>query len=98
MKGTVTFQGWALGEANTLSGVDIIIDGDRYGSAQTGFPRSDVAAQYPHIFNSLNSGWRFTMDTTKLINGKHQLTVRAFDLSNKSFEIGSRTFYTANPQ
>jgi len=98
MQGTVVFQGWALGEANTLSGVDIIIDGDRYGSAQTGFPRSDVAAQYPHIFNSLNSGWRFTMDTTKLLNGKHQLTVRAFDLSNKPFEIGSRTFYTANPQ
>ena len=98
MKGTVTFQGWALGQSNTLTSLDIIIDGDRYGSAQYGFPRTDVAQQYPNIFNSLNSGWRFVMDTTKLQNGKHQLTVRAFDPNNKPYEIGSRTFYTANPQ
>lgn len=98
MKGTVTFQGWALGEANVLSAVDIIIDGDRYGTAQYGFPRPDVAAQYPHIINSLNSGWRFVMDTTKLQNGRHRLTVRAYDLGNRAFEIGSQDFYTANVQ
>jgi hypothetical protein len=98
MTGTVTFQGWALGQSNVLTSLDVIIDGDRYGTAQYGFPRTDVAAQYPHIFNSLNSGWHFTMDTTKLINGRHRLTVRAYDLSNRAIEIGSQDFYTANPQ
>lgn len=98
VKGTITIQGWALGESNVLNGVDIIIDGDRYGAAQMGFPRSDVAQQYPHIFNSGNSGWRFVMDTTKLTNGRHRLTVRGYDLANHAFEIGSQDFYTANPQ
>jgi hypothetical protein len=98
VKGTVTFQGWALSEGSTVSAVDIIVDGDRYGSAQIGFPRPDVAAQYPHIFNSLNSGWRFTLDTTKLQNAKHQLTVRAYDANGKPSEIGSQYFYTTNPK
>jgi N-acetylmuramoyl-L-alanine amidase len=98
VKGTVTFQGWALGESNVLTAVDIIIDGDRYGSAQLGFPRPDVAQQYPHIFNSTNSGWRFVMDTTKLVNGRHRLTVRGYDLANHAIELASQDFYTANPQ
>jgi len=98
LKGTVIFQGWALSEGSAVQNVDVFIDGDRYGSAQYGFPRSDVAAQWPQIFNSLNSGWHFTMDTTKLINGRHRLTVRVFDSVNHAFEIGSQDFYTANPQ
>jgi Bacterial Ig domain len=98
MKGTVTFQGWALSDGSQVSAVDIIVDGDRLGAAEYGFPRTDVAAQYPQIFNSLNSGWRFTLDTTKLQNARHRLTVRAYDANGKPSEIGSQDFYTANPQ
>ncbi len=98
MKGTVTFQGWALTDATPVNAVVITIDGDRYGTAQYGFPRSDVALQYPHIFNSGLSGWRFTMDTTKLTNGRHRLTVNAQDGFGGIFVIGSEDFYTNNPQ
>ena len=96
MKGTVTFQGWAVIEGNALSAVEIIVDGDYKGTAQYGFPRPDVALQYPYLLNSQNSGWRFTIDTTKLANARHRLTVRVLDFRGQRTEIGSVDFYTQN--
>ena len=96
MKGTVTFQGWALTEFSALTSVEIIVDGDFKGQAQYGFPRPDVVVQYPYLFNSQNSGWRFVIDTTKLGNSKHTLTVRVLDSRGLRTEIGSTVFYTQN--
>ena len=96
IKGTVTFQGWALIEGTTLTAVEIIVDGDFKGTAQYGFPRPDVAVQYPYLANSQNSGWRFTIDTTKLGNARHRLTVRVLDFRGQRTEIGSVDFYTQN--
>lgn len=96
MKGTVTFQGWALTEFNALTAVEIIVDGDFKGTAQYGFPRPDVAVQYPYLGNSQNSGWRFVIDTTRLANSRHRLTVRVVDFRGGKTEIGSVDFYTQN--
>ena len=96
MKGTVTFQGWAVLEGNSLPLVEIIVDGDFKGLAQYGYPRPDVAVQYPYLFNSQNSGWRFVIDTTKLGNSKHTLTVRVEDSRGQRTEVGSTVFYTQN--
>jgi hypothetical protein len=96
MKGTVTFQGWALIEGSQPLAVEIRVDGDFKGTAQYGFPRPDVAVQYPYLFNSQNSGWRFTIDTTKLGNDKHTLTVSVVDFAGHRTEIGSVVFYTQN--
>ncbi|HEV7484132.1 MAG TPA: Ig-like domain-containing protein [Thermoanaerobaculia bacterium] len=95
MKGTVTFQGWAVAES-LVSSVEIIVDGDFKGLAQLNFPRPDVVQQYPYLVNSQNSGWRFTIDTTKLANSKHRLTVRVADALGLKTEIGSVDFYTQN--
>jgi hypothetical protein len=95
MKGTVTFQGWAVAET-ILTSVEIIVDGDFKGLAQLNFPRPDVVQQYPYLTNSQNSGWRFVIDTTKLGNSKHRLTVRAVDFRGLKTEIGSVDFYTQN--
>jgi len=95
MKGTVTFQGWAVVEGGLVSAIEIIVDGDFKGLAQLGFPRPDVAQQYPYLV-SQNSGWRFVIDTTKLGNSKHRLTVRAVDFRGLKTEIGSVDFYTQN--
>ena len=54
-----------------------------------------MAAQYPFISNAVNSGWKFTMDTTKLGNGRHRLTVSVLQ-GTKRGEIGSVDFYTQN--
>ena len=92
----MTFQGWAVAET-ILTSVEIIVDGDFKGLAQLNYPRPDVAQQYPYLANSQNSGWRFIIDTTKLGNSKHRLTVRAVDFRGLKTEIGSVDFYTQNP-
>jgi hypothetical protein len=96
MKGTVVFQGWAGAEFSSVASVEIIVDGTTVGLAQYGFPRPDVQAQYPFFRNILNSGWRFTFDTTKLRNERHRLTVRVVDIIGNKTEIGSVDFYTQN--
>lgn len=96
VKGTVLFQGWALSESTSITQVEIRIDGDFYGIAQMGVARPDVQQAYPFIPNSVNSGWKFSMDTTKLGNGHHRLTVSVLS-NNKRGEIGSVDFYTQNP-
>jgi Bacterial Ig domain len=96
MKGTVVFQGWAASEFSIISSVEIIVDGVTAGLAQYGFPRPDVQQQYPFLNNVLNSGWRFSFDTTKLRNERHRLTVRIVDNTGAKTEIGSVDFYTQN--
>jgi hypothetical protein len=96
MKGTVTFQGWAVTELTNLQEVDILVDGDFKGKAQYDFPRPDVTVQYPYLFNTQNSGWRFVIDTTKLANQKHRVTARVVDFNQLVTEIGSVDFYTQN--
>ena len=96
VKGNIFFQGWAIDE-NGLSEVQIFIDGNFVGKAQTGFPRTDVAVLYPFIPNTANSGWRFQMDTTKISNARHRLTVRVRDLQGHENPVGSVDFYVQNP-
>ena len=97
VKGNVTFQGWAANETSTVATVEIVVDGNFIGQAQYGFPRPDVALSFPTLRNSANSGWRFTMDTTKLSNARHRLTVRVLDTSGFRTEIGSVDFFVQNP-
>jgi N-acetylmuramoyl-L-alanine amidase len=98
VKGNVTFQGWAANERNNILQVEILVDGNFIGVAQYGFPRPDVQQANPFLNNALNSGWRFTMDTTKLSNARHRLTVRVLDNQNLRTEIGSVDFYVQNTQ
>ncbi|HEX9162359.1 MAG TPA: Ig-like domain-containing protein [Thermoanaerobaculia bacterium] len=93
--GTVVFQGWAL-DLSSVAAVELIIDGNLVGVAQYGFPRPDVQAQNPQFPGSLNSGWQFSMDTTKLSNARHRLTARVLNGRGNRNEIGSVDFYVLN--
>lgn len=97
VRGNVVFQGWAL-DQDVVVAVEIIVDGNFVGQAQYGFPRPDVAAQFPQFFNANTSGWRFTMDTTTLSNSRHRLVVRVLDARGNRNEIGSVDFYVFNPR
>lgn len=100
VKGNVVFQGWALSEgpqSGAITAVDMIVDGNFIGPASLGWQRPDVQQQYPFVPNSINAGWRFTMDTTKLSNSRHRLTVRVTTGNGTKAEIGSVDFYTQNP-
>ena len=96
VKGNVVFQGWALAEGSLVTGVEIVVDGNFIGPAAIGYQRLDVQQQYPFVFGSLNSGWRFTMDTTKLHDERHRLTVRVLTNAGIKAELGSVDFYTKN--
>lgn len=96
VKGNVTFQGWAVTEGGTISQVEILVDGNFIGPASYGYRRPDVQEAYPFVVNSLNSGWQFTMDTTKLSDARHRLTVRVLTSAGLRTEIGSVDFYVQN--
>jgi hypothetical protein len=94
----VTFQGWALSERGPgfIQQVEILVDGNFIGPAAYRFARPDVQEAYPFINDSLHSGWQFTMDTTKLSDARHRLTVRVLDTLGFRTEIGSVDFYVQN--
>ncbi len=97
VSGDVMFRGWALADNGNIAAVEVIIDGTFVGQAQYGFPRPDVEDQYPHLaLRARNSGWQFTMDTRKLANSLHRLTVRAVTSTGQRWEIGSVDFYVVN--
>lgn len=97
IKGNTTFQGWATDDNGGVTAVEMFIDGNFIGTASYGYPRPDVQVINPFIFNSQNSGWKFTMDTTKLSNARHRLTVRVLDIQGHRSELGSVDFYVQNP-
>lgn len=97
VSGDVMFRGWALADNSNVAAVEVIVDGTFVGQAQYGFPRPDVEDQYPHLaLRARNSGWAFTMDTRKLANSHHRLTVRVVNSIGHRWEIGSVDFYVTN--
>jgi large repetitive protein len=80
LSGTVAVSGWAFDNV-ALTGVAIYIDGVAMGSAITGGARPDVASAYPHVAPA-DSGWTYTLDSTKLANGPHIIVVHATDTSS----------------
>jgi hypothetical protein len=93
--GDVVFRGWALNEQGVNS-VQLIVDGNFVGSATYGLPRPDIQDAFPFIFGSKFSGWTFTMDTRRLSNARHRLTVRVLNNFGVNTEIGSVDFFVAN--
>lgn len=94
--GTVTFRGWALDDDDGVVVVEVYIDGVIQGQAQYGYPRPDVADQYPYLDNNVFAGWQFVMDTRKLSNSRHRMTVMVVDRSGDRTTIGSTDFYVQN--
>jgi hypothetical protein len=102
--GSFPVFGWALDDV-AVNHVDVLIDGQEVagsvgvGLASTaiyGLPRPDVAAAFPDVPNSLNSGFQANIDTTALVNGIHILTVWAWDDSGQGRDLGDRTIQVIN--
>lgn len=96
VSGTTLFRGWALEDRSFIAAVEVVVDGNFVGTAQWGYPRPDIADAYPHIDDAINSGWIFSMDTRKLTNSRHRMTVRVVDSAGNRNEIGSVDFYVLN--
>ncbi|MFS0821597.1 Ig-like domain-containing protein [Bacillus sp. 1P02SD] len=85
VKGKVDVRGWFLNMGG-VSKVEVLVDGKLVGQANYGELRTDVAKAYPDYQNS-NSGYRLSLDTTRLKNGHQTLTVRATGNDGKKTEL-----------
>jgi hypothetical protein len=102
--GSFPVSGWAVDDVD-VDHIDFLMDGQIVaGAVGRGLPstaiygttRPDVQAAFPDVPNSLYSGFQANIDTTKLINGVHQLAVRVTDNLGASRVIGTRTVQIIN--
>ncbi|MDQ1000803.1 beta-N-acetylglucosaminidase [Neobacillus niacini] len=75
VKGTTSVRGWVL-DGSGVAKVEVLIDGNIVGQAQYGIARPDVLKAYPEYQNA-NAEYQYDLDTKKLTNGYHSLTVQA---------------------
>jgi hypothetical protein len=68
--------GWAL-DNTAVARVEVLVNGAFVGVASYGLSRPDVATVYPHAPQQI--GFSYPLDTRRLPNGVHQVSVRAVD-------------------
>src|SRR5262249_45620341 len=72
--GILEIRGWALALDGVRS-VEIYCDTTLLGTAAIGLRRRDVFEIFPHIRASRRSGFQYVLDTTRIANGPHELTI-----------------------
>jgi beta-N-acetylglucosaminidase len=81
VRGITNVRGWFL-DGSGVDKVEVLVDGNVIGQAEYGLPRPDVLNAYPEYENA-NAEYQFALDTKKLTNGYHSLTVQATGKSGK---------------
>lgn len=77
LSGTNTLvSGWTFG-TSAVSKVEVFVDGTLAGAATYGISRSDIPEAYPG--QTADSGFQYTLDTTKFPSGAHAIVVKATD-------------------
>jgi GH25 family lysozyme M1 (1,4-beta-N-acetylmuramidase) len=71
---TVTVAGWAL-DITGIKEVDILVDGQKVGTATTGIARPDVNNAFPN-YNNTTSGYNYNLDVSHIGGGTHTITVQ----------------------
>jgi hypothetical protein len=94
--GVVQVQGWAL-DWEGVNQVFVLVDGETQGQATYGLARPGVSALFPGYPDSAAPGWTFSLDTTKLSDGRHDLEVLVRDDTGAETFIGKRQFTVSNP-
>jgi N-acetylmuramoyl-L-alanine amidase len=79
VSGVANFAGWAAADSDTISDVQISVDGIVLGDAYYGNNRPDVCKAFPTLVGcpAANVGWSFAIDTTLLANGPHTVAATA---------------------
>jgi N-acetylmuramoyl-L-alanine amidase len=94
--GTIPVTGWAL-DPDGVFQVEISVDGAVQGLATYHLPRTDVASWYPGYPDDPNAGFSFSLDTTPLSNGEHQIQELVIDNTGAITLTGQRLIYVNNP-
>jgi hypothetical protein len=94
LTGKVPISGWVFDD-NAVSRIEVQVDGNVVGTASHGQPRPDVASVFPN--SSPNTGYFFTLDTSRYSNGPHVIGVNAVDAAgNMASLLKSVTVTTSN--
>jgi hypothetical protein len=88
LMGNVVLQGWVY-DYDQVQRLNVYVDGVLDGSLIAGagvklnLPRPDLAKRYPfYPFGLLaNTGFEYTLDTTKYVDGVHQIVLETVDLA-----------------
>ena len=64
-----------------VASVTVLVDGSVVASATLGISRPDVTAIFPDA--PTNTGFQYSLDTTKFPNGSHAIIVKASDVNGK---------------
>ncbi len=93
--GVLPVVGWALDDT-AVDHVDVYVDGRVERQAITGIPRPDVAAAYPDDLSAIGSGFLLNIDSTRLANGVHEISVKAVDDNGQQGFLGTRRVQVFN--
>ncbi|WP_170972132.1 N-acetylmuramoyl-L-alanine amidase [Bacillus yapensis] len=74
LKGNYQISGWFL-DIYGVDKIEVLVDGMVVGQAVYGSNRLDVLKAYPD-FNIGNSGYQYTLDTSRFSNGPHTIAIR----------------------
>lgn len=82
ISGIECFEGWAISRLG-IETVEVYVNDKFICSADYGLPRPDVQADHPDIEGSYNSGYRFYLNTLKLPNGIHKVSIKILTSDDK---------------
>jgi N-acetylmuramoyl-L-alanine amidase len=94
VKGQIGIRGWFL-DGNGVSTLDVLVDGTVTGQAVYNDSRPDVQNAYP-AYNNGNSGYHYTLDTTKLSDGIHTIAIRETGANGRVTALPASTVTVAN--
>lgn len=87
VNGITEVRGWFL-DGMGVEKIDVFVDEKKVGQAQYGIPRHDVLQVFPNYKNA-NAGFLYELDTTKLTNGAHSVTVQATAINGATKQLPS---------
>lgn len=80
LHGSADVGGWAWAVSGIAS-IEVFVDSTLIASATYGLPRPDVSSAWPGAPS--DTGYNYTLDTTKIPNGSHTIIVKVIDMAGK---------------
>lgn len=94
ISGITNVRGWYL-DVNGVSKVEVFVDGKNMGQARYGSSRPDVQRVLP-AYQNANAGYEFALDTQRLTNGTHSISVKGTGKNGKITELQAKTVTVSN--
>lgn len=83
---TKIISGWFI-DTTGVKKIEVLVDGTVVGEATYGDLRNDVEKIYPS-YKIMDSGYHYSLDTTKITNGSHKIIIR--ETGNNNSQINTK--------